>query len=436
MRDFPIGDEMKNLFTVLDILMAAGVFLFLLTGFPKVVNYVIGIFGKRQKPLPDAEKIHKFAVIVPARNESAVIGTLLESIKAQILPKEAYDVYVAVERSDDPTCGIAEKYGAEIYIKRNFDKNGKGYVLKEVVDHIFENRADKGYEAFIIIDADNVLEPNYFKKLNDALDAGYDIAVGYRNSKNWNDGWIAADTGLAFTRFSRFCNYAKSRRGDTVLLTGTCYYIKTDIVRAHGGWKWHSLTEDVELTTVAAINGYKTRYIEDAVFYDEQPTDLKTSVKQRKRWVKGYFDNSNAYGKRLYAGVFDRTADRMTCLEFTLGVACMASFALFFALYNLGNLFIIIKYWNTQFAIYALYRILGSWAFYLFVMYLDTALVLFAERKRIDMKLGRKLQAILMRPVYSLLYVPISLSALVRPVEWLPIEHKVNSVNGKNGRNP
>lgn len=436
MRDFPIGDEMKNLFTVLDILMAAGVFLFLLTGFPKVVNYLIGIFGKRQKPLPKAEKIHKFAVIVPARNESAVIGTLLESIKAQTLPKEAYDVYVAVERTDDPTCAIAEKYGAEIYVKRNFDRSGKGYVLEEVVDHIFKNRADREYEAFIIIDADNVLEKNYFEKLNDALDAGYDIAVGYRNSKNWNDGWIAADTGLAFTRFSRFSNYAKSRRGDTVLLTGTCYYIKTDIVRAHSGWKWHSLTEDVELTTVSAINGYTTRYIEDAVFYDEQPTDLKTSVKQRKRWVKGYFDNSNTYGKRLYAGVFDRNADRRTCLEFTLGVACMASFALFFALYNLGNLFVIIKYWDTRLAMLALYRILGAWGLYFAVMYLDTAIVLLAERKRVEMKFWRKVQAVLMRPVYSLLYVPIAMSTLARPVEWAPIEHKVNSVNGKNGQNP
>ncbi len=416
-------------------MLATGVLLFLLAGLPKVVNYLKGVFGGRQKPLPKAEKIHKFAVIIPARNESAVIGTLLKCIKEQTLPKEAYDVYVAVERADDPTCAIAKEYGAEIYIKKNFDRTGKGYVLEEVTDHIFMNRSERAYEAFVIIDADNVLEPDYFEKLNDALDTGYDIAVGYRNSKNWNGGWIAADTGLTFTRYSRFANFAKSEKGTTVLLTGTCYYIKADILRAHGGWKWHSLTEDVELTTVAAINGYKTRYIEDAVFYDEQPTDLATSIKQRKRWVKGFFDNSKRYNERLYNGLSNGKSDRAACLEALLGVAGMVIFAVFFSVYVLANLFLIIKFFNTPVAFYALYRILGAIAGYLLALYIDTAVILFVERKNVKMRFVRKVEAVLMRPVYSMLYVPIAVAALTRKVDWAPIEHKVNSVdgNGKQG---
>ena len=425
---------MKTVFIVLDILMATGVFLFILTGLPKIINYLKGCFGGRQKPLPKAKTNHKFAVIIPARNESAVIGNLLESIKSQTFSKDCYDVYVAVERKDDPTCRIAADCGAELYFKRNFDKCGKGYVLEEVVDYIFDNRADRGYEAFIIIDADNLMEPDYFEKLNDALDAGYDIAVGYRNSKNWNDGWIAANTGLTFTRFSRFNNFGKAKKGHTVLLTGTCYYIKTDIVKKHGGWKWHSLTEDVELTTVAAINGYKTTYIEDAVFYDEQPTDLATSFRQRKRWVKGFFNNGNRYKEQLYAGMHDKKADRFTCTEFSLGAACMASFAVFFAVYLIGNLFLMVKYFDTPVAFYALYRFLGAWAFYFVALYIDTSIILFVESKRVNMSFLRKLQTVLMRPFYSLLYVPVAITALTRQVEWTPIEHKVNTVDGKTGK--
>lgn len=423
---------MKTVFIVLDIMLAMGVFLFLLTGLPKVINYLIGCFGGRQKPLPKAQKIHKFAVIIPARNESAVIRNLLECLKSQTFPEEGYDVYVAVERADDPTCAIAKEYGAELYFKCNFDKKGKGYVLEEVVDHIFKNREDRGYEAFIIIDADNILEPDYFEKLNDGLDAGYDIAVGYRNSKNWNDGWIAANTGLTFTRFSRFVNYARSRRGDTVLLTGTCYYIKTDIVRENGGWIWHSLTEDVELTTVSAINGYKTTYIEDAVFYDEQPTDLKTSVMQRKRWVKGFFDNGKAYNEQLYSRAVYGGGDRRTSIDMLMGAACMICFAVFFAAYLLCNAFLMIKYFDTPIAFDALYRFIGAWIGYFVVLYIDTIVLLVVERKRISMTLPRKIETVLMRPLYSMLYVPVAISALTRKVEWLPIEHKVNSVNGED----
>lgn len=429
------GEKMKTAFIVLDIMFAIGMLLALLTALPKIVNYLKGCFGGRQKPLPKAQKKHRFAIIIPARNESAVIGKLLDSLDAQTFGPDHGDVFIAVERADDPTCRIAGDFGAEVYFKKNFDKTGKGYVLEEVVDHIFKNRADRNYEAFMIIDADNILEPDYIEKLNDALDAGFDIAVGYRNSKNWNDGWIAADTGLTFTRFSRFSNFGKASKGHTVLLTGTCYYVKTDIVRAHGGWKWHSLTEDVELTTVAAINGYKTTYVESAVFYDEQPTSLKASVAQRKRWVKGFFNNSNKYGESLYAGIKKGSkSDRASCLEAALGAAPMMLFAIFFAFYTIGNAYLAIKYFNTPVAFGALYRILAAWGAYFMGLYADTATILFVERKNINMSFPRKVEAVLMRPLYSMLYLPIALSALTHRVEWVPIEHKVNTVGGKEDK--
>lgn len=426
---------MKTAFIVLDVMLATGLLLTFLTALPKIKNFLKGCFGGRQKPLPKASKKHRFAIIIPARNESAVIGKLLDSLAAQTFGLDHGDVFIAVESADDPTCGIAEDFGAELYFKKNFDRNGKGYVLEEVVDHIFKNRADRNYEAFMIIDADNILEPDYIDKLNDALDADFDIAVGYRNSKNWNDGWIAADTGLTFTRYSRFANFGKSAKGHTVLLTGTCYYIKTDIVRAHGGWKWHSLTEDVELTTVAAINGYKTTYVESAVFYDEQPTGLKASVAQRKRWVKGFFDNSNRYGEKLYAGLAKGSkSDRASCLDAVLGVAPMALFAIFFAFYTIGNAYLSIKYFDTQVAYHALYRILAAWALYFIGLYADTATILFVERKNVKMSFPRKVEAVVMRPLYSMLYLPIAVSALTRRVEWVPIEHKVNTVGGKEDK--
>lgn len=426
---------MKTAFIVLDVMLATGILLTLLTGLPKIINYLKGCFGGRQKPLPKAQKKHRFAIIIPARNESAVIGKLLDSLDAQTFGIDHGDVFIAVESEDDLTCGIAEDFGAELYFKKNFDRNGKGYVLEEVVDHIFKNRADRNYEAFMIIDADNILEHDYIDKLNDALDSGFDIAVGYRNSKNWNDGWIAADTGLTFTRYSRFANLGKSAKGHTVLLTGTCYYIKTDVVRAHGGWKWHSLTEDVELTTVAAINGYKTTYVESAVFYDEQPTNMKASVAQRKRWVKGFFNNSNRYGEQLYAGLAKGSkSDRASCMEALLGVVPMILFAMFFVFYMVGNAYLAIKYFNTQVAFNALYRILSAWALYFISLYADTATILFVERKNIKMSFLRKVEAVLMRPLYSLLYLPIALSALTRRVEWVPIEHKVNTVAGKENK--
>ena len=102
---------MKTAFIVLDVMFAIGLLLTLLTGLPKLINYIRGCFGGRQKPLPKAKKKHRFAIIVPARNESAVIGKLLDSLDAQTFGVDHGDVFIAVESPDDPTCKIAADYG-------------------------------------------------------------------------------------------------------------------------------------------------------------------------------------------------------------------------------------------------------------------------------------------------------------------------------------
>lgn len=421
---------MQKTFLYLDIILLTGIALFAFFALPKIIYYIIGMFSHKPQKLEKAETNHKFALLIPARNESAVIEKLFESLDAQTFPRESFDIYVAVESPDDPTCDIARKHNAEVYIKKDFSHSGKGYVLQELTDHIFEYREDRNYEAFMIIDADNILAPDYLQKLNDALDAGYDIALGYRNSKNWNSGWISACTGLTFTRFSHFQNYAKSKLNSTVYLSGTCYYIKTDIVKEHGGWAWHSLTEDVQLTTVAAINGYSTVYLDDAVFYDEQPTDVRTSFNQRRRWLKGFFDNRATYRKQVNKGVFDGQSNSLACYEIALGSMCMISFAICFSIFLLGNVGIILtNLRNIPVVRIALIRIAIAVAGYLTALYIDTAIMLAVERKRIKMKFTKKLQTVFMRPVYSLMYIPIALSTIFKKVEWTPIKHSINSID-------
>ena len=46
-------------------------------------------------------------------------------------------------------------------------------------------------DAFIILDADNVVHPNFLKNMNNALCEGYNVAQGCRDSKNPYDNWIS-----------------------------------------------------------------------------------------------------------------------------------------------------------------------------------------------------------------------------------------------------
>ena len=62
-----------------------------------------------------AKKNHRYAVVVSARNESAVIGDLIHSIKVQNYPTELIDVFVIADNCTDNTADVAREAGAIVF---------------------------------------------------------------------------------------------------------------------------------------------------------------------------------------------------------------------------------------------------------------------------------------------------------------------------------
>jgi len=93
---------------------------------------IVTLFGllprRRRRPLEDRQ--YRFAVVICARNEEAVIGHLIESLKAQRYPKESYRVFVIADNCTDNTAGAAEKGGATVFERFNPEKRGKGYAMR------------------------------------------------------------------------------------------------------------------------------------------------------------------------------------------------------------------------------------------------------------------------------------------------------------------
>ena len=68
--------------------------------------YVVEVLVHRPEPIT-AKKNHRFAVIIAARNESAVIANLIHSIKVQNYPQELIDVFVVADNCTDNTAQVA-----------------------------------------------------------------------------------------------------------------------------------------------------------------------------------------------------------------------------------------------------------------------------------------------------------------------------------------
>ena len=276
--------------------------------FHKDFYKLLGLFFTRKfKP---AKKLHNYAVCIAARNEEAVIGNLLESIKAQDYPKELLTVFVVADNCEDETATIARKHGAVCYERFNKKDRTKGYALQYLFEQIERDYGRQSFDGYFIFDADNLLKEDYVSRMNDAFDEGVKIVTSYRNTKNLSESWIASTYALHWIRSIRHNHRARAFLRLATNIQGTGFLFASEIVK--DGWKYTGLTEDRALTADCVVEGYEISYQDQAVFYDEQPTDLKTAFRQRLRWSKGHLQAFTESGWKLFFHIFVDTYNKKT----------------------------------------------------------------------------------------------------------------------------
>ncbi len=246
--------------------------------------YII-LFFVRAKKYPVAEKKHRFGIVIPARNESSVIADTVKCILSSKYPKDMFDVYVVADNCTDNTAELARNAGATVF--ERFDPDPKhhkaGYALKYLFEKIMELHPDHYYEAFIKFDADNLMEPDYISRMNDAFDAGVKCARGYSNSKNIDQNVITGISGLWYIRDCRFASNFRSAIGQGTMLGGAGMMFAAEIIEKHG-WDCLTASDDTEFT-MRRLNQdkIKTMYVKDAVVYEDQPSTIKDTFKRYKR---------------------------------------------------------------------------------------------------------------------------------------------------------
>lgn len=405
------------------VLVGLGALLYL----SKLIDYLfVFVPGIKHKK---SSKENRFAIIIPARDESRVINGILSALKEQTYNKEKFSVYVITETESDPTNEITKSYGYNYVVRKHLELKGKGYAMNECISDLYAK--NEKFDAFIIFDADNIPTSTFIEEMNNALCEGFDIALGYRNSKNWNDGWIASCTGLTFSKFNTIQNKARCYLKMSCMVSGTGYYVKESVLAPFKGWPFVTLTEDNEISTYATIHSLKTTYVENAVYYDEQPTDFKTSFNQRVRWVKGYEQVQKKYGKELRKSVFAEKTNIRSKLEFSLNVIPLI-LLIVGAILSVASCVVGIV-WASIISSALLFSIIKNLVLTLAIIYFafvfDAVLMLTAEGKKLNMKFKNKVTCCLMNPVYWFFYIPCALKAIFsKKVEWKRIEHKITHI--------
>lgn len=379
--------------------------------------------GLLKKPLEFTAKAqHKFAVVISARNESSVIGNLINSIRTQRYPQELVDIFVIADNCTDNTAEIARNAGAIVYERFNKEQVGKGYALDWMFNIINTDYAEKNYEAYIIFDADNILDPNYIAEMNKVFDNGYRIITSYRNSKNYDGNWITAGYSLWFLREARYLNNARMQLGTSCAISGTGFLVGADVIRENGGWIHHLLTEDIEFTIDSVTKGEKIGYCANAVLYDEQPTLFSQSYTQRLRWAKGFYQVFANYGAKLFRGILK---GNFSCFDMLMTIMPAMLLTLLSIAINIVAIPVGIVTSSPELPalIKTLLQTLGNFYGMFMLLGLITTIT---EWNHIHCGKAKRILYTFTFPLFMLTYVPIAIVALFRKIEWKPISHSVS----------
>lgn len=372
-----------------------------------------------KKRITKSDKLNRYAVLIPARNEEKVLPNLIESIHLQEYPAELITIYVIADNCTDNTAKVAFDCGAKVFTRFSTEQVGKGYALNYLLREIDRTDGLESFDAFLVFDADNLLQRDYIRQINHLYADGYDAFCGYRNTKNFGSNWISAGYGVWYLHDSTHLNRSRMAVGASCMVNGTGFGFSREVLRKCGQWEFFTLTEDIEFSVWCAANGIKIGYCHDAILYDEQPITFPQSWRQRTRWVQGGIQILFKRSKELFRGMVKGGWRSYSCFEF----ATLSAWGYILGILSgiTASAATIVNYGVDAFLISLLFALISS---YLSLLAVGAWTVL-TEWNRIRAKTRHKILGVFAFPMYMLTFIPIAIFAPFCKFQWTPVDHTV-----------
>lgn len=230
-------------------------------------------------------------VVVPAHNESTVLGSTIEALVAQEYPAEALRVLVVDDASTDATAQVvgsamSEHPGRVGLVRRHRGGEGKAAVLNAGLAKVL---ADDWAEAVLIIDADVIFEPQTLRRMTRHLaDPQVGAVGGYVR-----EGSRPGNSLSRFIGFEYVLAQALARRAANVLGVFACVpggaqlHSRANLEALGGRIDDTTKAEDTVTTFLTQLGGRKVVFDAHAICWAEEPEYLEGLWKQRLRWARG-----------------------------------------------------------------------------------------------------------------------------------------------------
>lgn len=224
-----------------------------------------------------------FLVIFPAYGEDIVILHTISSFLNQHYPQDKYSIVVVSDHMSEETNAKLSELPISL-LQPQFEKSSKAKALQ----FAFNNTKDN-YDNIVILDADNVVKPDFLERLNQICDQGFTAIQCHRCAKNANNN-IARLDGISEEINNSLFRMGHNNIGMSSALIGSGMCFDFDWFKTHV----HLLStagEDREIEKMLLIEHIFIKYAADIDVYDEKVGNEENFQRQRQRWMSAQLNS-------------------------------------------------------------------------------------------------------------------------------------------------
>jgi cellulose synthase/poly-beta-1,6-N-acetylglucosamine synthase-like glycosyltransferase len=237
----------------------------------------------------------RFDLVVPAHDEEAGIAGTVHSLLGLDYPPDLFRVFVVADNCSDRTAQRAREAGANVLLRHDPDRRGKGYAL----EHAFAALLRDGWaEAIVVVDADTVASKNLLRAFARHLAAGEKALQADYAVRNVNASWRTLLMAIALGLFHVVRSRARERLHLSCGLRGNGMCFSRDALERvpHRAF---SIVEDLEYGIRLVEAGIRVAYAGEAHVFGEMVSTARAAASQRRRWEGGRFAMARLHVGRL-----------------------------------------------------------------------------------------------------------------------------------------
>lgn len=252
-----------------------------------------------------------FAILVPAHNEERILETLLNSLAALDYPQSRHTVYVVADNCTDGTATLARRQqGVCVYERVDTERRGKGFALNWLIQQLDTDQHI--HDAYIILDADSVVQPDFLQPLHRELAKGSRALQACNAVLNVTDSPSTALRWLALTLVNHVRSLGRTSLGGSSTLNGNGMCLSRALLARHP-WQAYGQAEDYQYYLTIIEHGERVVYVPEAVVRSQMPQSFAQMRTQDIRWESSSGNQSSwkAALTLLKAGIRNRDGVRM-----------------------------------------------------------------------------------------------------------------------------